>query len=126
MFDPMGEALQLAVDQLVVVRHGPGDVVGVDEDDVEPLADPPIRALSVFEQVLVVGGILGVVLILEVAKGAVPVAVKVVVVGETELVTIRLSADGPYQLISLFQFLLLAYTELIEEGSVEQLIAVLL
>ena len=107
MFDPMGEALQLAVDQLVVVRHGPGHVVGVDEDDVEPLADPPIRALSVFEQVLVVGGILGVVLILEVAKGALPVAVEVMVVGEGELVAIRLSADGPHQLISLLELMLL-------------------
>ena len=100
--------------------------MGDDKDDVEPFADPFLCALGVFEQVLVVGGILGVVLILEVTKGAVPVAVEVVVVGETELVAIRLSADGPHQLISLFQFLLLGKTELIEEGSVEQLIAVLL
>ena len=71
----MGKALQLAVDQLVVIGHGPGHIVGVDEDDIEPLADPPLRALGVFEQVLVVGGILGVVLILEVAKGAVSLAV---------------------------------------------------
>ena len=71
----MGIALQLAVDQLAVVRHGSGHIVGVDKDDIEPLADPFLCALGVFEQVLVVGGILGVVLILEVAKGAVSLAV---------------------------------------------------
>ena len=30
----MGIALQLAVDQLVVIRHGSGHVVGVDKDDI--------------------------------------------------------------------------------------------
>ena len=67
----MGKALQLTVDQLVVIGHGPGHVVGVDKDDIEPLTDPPLHAPSVFERVLVVGGVLGMSLILEVAKRAV-------------------------------------------------------
>ena len=69
----MGKALQLAVDQLIVIGHGSGDVVGIDKDAVEPLADPSLHALGGFEQVLVMGSILSVVLILEVAKGALPV-----------------------------------------------------
>ena len=122
----MGKALQLAVDQLVVIGNGPGHIVGVNEDDIEPFTDPPLHAPSVFEQVLVVGGVLGVVLILEVAVGALPVAVEVMIIGEGELVLLGLSADGPHRLVGLLKLVLLGYTELLEEGSVKESIAVLL
>ncbi|QMW04926.1 hypothetical protein [Spirosoma foliorum] len=35
-----GKGIQLTVDKLVVIEHGPGDIVSVNENNIQPLMYP--------------------------------------------------------------------------------------
>ena len=95
MLDLDGEGIEFAVDELVIMGYGPGDILRINEDDVEPLMDLSLHPLGMLEHVLTTGGCLGVGNVVEIAVGTVPVVVVMVIVGKTGLVGIGLLADGP-------------------------------
>ena len=86
--------IEFAVDELVIVGYGPGDVEGIDKDDVESFMDLPRYTLGMLEHVLAAGRCFGVGDVIKIAVGAVPVAVVMIIVGEAGLVGIGLIADG--------------------------------
>ena len=113
-----GKGIEFAVDELVIMRHGPGDIVRVDEDDVEPLMDLAWNTLGVLQKMLTAGGF-GLLPIIKKAVGATLVAVVVVVVGKAGLVSIGVLTNGSQKLIGLLKLVLLGGAELVGERFVE-------
>ena len=64
----------------MIMGHGPPDVVRIDKDDIKPLVDLPLYVLGMLEQMFTAGGRLGLIGIIKIAVGTVPVAVIVVFV----------------------------------------------
>lgn len=69
------------------MRHGRGDVVGIDEDDIEPLMDLSWNALGIFEQVLATDSGFGLFQIIIITIDAISAAVIVVVIGKASLIS---------------------------------------
>ena len=95
--------------------YGPGNVLGINKDNVEPLMNLPWNAFSMLEQVFTAGGGFSLLQIVKVAVGTVPVAVVMVIIGEAGLVSIGLLPDGTQKLIGLLKLLLLDSTKLLHE-----------
>jgi hypothetical protein len=49
------KGVEFANDELVIARHGPEDIVGTDENDIEPLVDLSRIVFSIPEQLFTAG-----------------------------------------------------------------------